>query len=221
MVDHRLCPRIARDSVVEQAGLARPPSSGDKPAHRRLALPSVLGFRKHEASQLRCFPFPSVESPICHRSAPLLLSGQLSCPMESHLSQEQVKGEHMRRPTLPLIPCSSRQLAPLAILVARQGLQNAGPCGATGRSKAEAGFGGTPSRARRLQMRDDRPDSASSPNGRRNCTGKPLSDLQGADHAPASFRARARSSNFWILPVEVVGRSPNSTRLGHWKPARC
>ena len=30
-----------------------------------------------------------------------------------------------------------------------------------------------------------------------------------------------RSSNFWILPVEVLGSSPKTTALGTLKPARC
>src|SRR5574343_637603 len=33
--------------------------------------------------------------------------------------------------------------------------------------------------------------------------------------------ATLRNSYFWILPVEVLGSSPNTTALGTLKPARC
>src|SRR3954471_23833576 len=37
----------------------------------------------------------------------------------------------------------------------------------------------------------------------------------------AADPACLRSSNFWILPVEVLGNSPNTTAFGTLKPARC
>jgi hypothetical protein len=35
------------------------------------------------------------------------------------------------------------------------------------------------------------------------------------------FHSRSRRTNFWIFPVEVLGRSPNSTAAGALKPAMC
>jgi hypothetical protein len=37
--------------------------------------------------------------------------------------------------------------------------------------------------------------------------------------ASAALRARSRSTNFWILPVAVVGRGPNTTDFGALKCA--
>ena len=38
---------------------------------------------------------------------------------------------------------------------------------------------------------------------------------------PFPFHSCSRSLNFWILPVAVLGRSQNSTALGHLNAARC
>src|SRR5215472_16833517 len=42
--------------------------------------------------------------------------------------------------------------------------------------------------------------------------------VRGRAHVCASDRARSRSSNFFTLPVDVFGNSPNSISLGALKP---